>query len=299
MARVVALAAVLILVLVGCGDGAHSTHGPSRADRSQTGPFQTGPSASVLSQVAPSPDPRSVDAMGALGPMPSVAPGAKCLTSRERDGVVRFRSDNGASLAGVLLGDLHARAGVVLGHSNNTDLCDWVPYARVLAGLGYVALSIDLNGYGASQASAGVPVDPRYDEDLAAAVRLLRDRGIGSVFLMGEVVGGTAAVKAATRINPPVAGVIDVSSPADTLRMDAVAAARVLKVPLLCIASDIDEFLADTRRIAEAAAGAPEHQLLIVSDSTSGETNLFDPAVEPKATEVRAAVESFLRRHTA
>jgi dienelactone hydrolase len=230
-----------------------------------------------------------------LGPMPSATPGGKCLTERERAGVIRFRSDNGASLAGVLLG--HGPAGVVLAHSNNTDLCDWVPYARVLAGLGYVALPIDLNGYGASQTSAGVPVDPRYDEDLSAAVKLLRGRGVGAVFLMGEVIGGTAAVKAATSITPPVAGVIVVSSPADTLRMDAVAAARVLKVPLLCIASDIDEFLADTRLIAEAATGAPEHQLLIVADSTSGSTNLFDPAVERKAPEVRAAVESFLRRH--
>jgi hypothetical protein len=35
----------------------------------------------------------------------------------------------------------------------------------------------------------------------------------------------------------------------------------------------------------------------VVTDSTSGETNLFDPAVERKAPEVRAAVESFLRRH--
>ncbi len=128
-------------------------------------------------------------------------------------------------------------------------------------------------------------------------MRLLRGRGVGAVFLMGEVIGGTAAVKAATAITPPVAGVVDVSSPADTLRMDAVAAARVLRVPLLCIASDIDEFVADVRRIAEAAAGAPEHQLLIVADTTSGETNLFDPAIEPKAVEVRAAVESFLRRH--
>jgi pimeloyl-ACP methyl ester carboxylesterase len=261
------VAAVVLVALAGCGGSAPPVDGPS------------------------------ADAMGALGPMPSATPGGRCLTPPERAGVVRFRSDNGASLAGALLGDAGARAGVVLAHSNNTDLCDWVPYARVLAGLGYLALSIDLNGYGASQASAGVPVDPRYDEDLSAAVRLLRDRGVGSVFLMGEVIGGTAAVKAATRITPPVAGVVVVSSPADTLRMDAVAAARMLKVPLLCIASDIDEFLADTRRIADAAGVAPEHHLLIVSDSTSGETNLFDPAIEPKATEVRATVESFLRRH--
>src|SRR6266540_903482 len=276
--RVCRLAAALVFLLGGCASGPAPSHDGASASRG----------------ASPS---RGGDAMGALGPTPSATPGSRCLTAPERAGVVRFRSDNGASLAGVLLGVVPGRAGVVLAHSNNTDLCDWVPYARVLAGLGYVALSIDLNGYGASQASAGVPVDPRYDEDLSAAVRLLRGRGVGAVFLMGEVIGGTAAVKAATAITPPVAGVVDVSSPADTLRMDAVAAARVLRVPLLCIASDIDEFVADVRRIAEAAAGAPEHQLLIVADTTSGETNLFDPAIEPKAVEVRAAVESFLRRH--
>src|SRR4051812_26855517 len=76
------------------------------------------------------------------GPIPSAMPGGKCLTGPERAGLVRLRSDNGASLAGVLLGG--GRTGVVLAHSNNTDLCDWVPYARVLAGLGYLAFSIDL-----------------------------------------------------------------------------------------------------------------------------------------------------------
>ena len=263
----------------------------------------------LLSACAPAP-------VADLGPVPSASPGSRCLSAAERAGIVRFVSDNGASLAGVVLGagrqvgvvrftsdNGASLAGVVLGngpvgvvmaHSNNTDLCDWVPYGRVLAGSGYTALSIDLNGYGASQASAGVPVDPRYDQDLSAAVRLLRGRGAGTVFLLGEVIGGTAAVKAAAVIVPPVAGVVAVSSVADTLRMDAVAAARVLKVPLLCIASDIDEFLDDTRRIASAA---PDAELLVATGSTSGETNLFDPSVEPKAVEVRAAVSAFLHRH--
>ncbi len=234
------------------------------------------------------------DAMGELGPVPSATPGAGCLTGPERAGVVRFRSDNGALLAGALLG--RGRTGVVFAHGNNTDLCDWMGYARVLAGQGYTALSIDLNGYGASQASAGVPVDPRFDEDLSAAVRLLRGRGVTSVFLIGEVTGGTAAVKAAAEIAPPVAGVVDVSSPARTLRMDAVAAARTLTVPLLCIAAEVDEFLDGTRAIAAAAAG-PDHQLFIVTGTTGAETMLFDPTLEAKATEVRARVAAFLRRH--
>jgi dienelactone hydrolase len=210
---------------------------------------------------------------------------------------VRFRSDNGALLAGARLGT--GPTGVVLAHSNNTDLCDWIPYARVLAGAGYTALSLDLNGYGAAQASAGVPVDPRYDQDLSAAVRFLRGHGVTAVFLLGEVIGGTAAVKAATEITPPVSGVIAVSSMADTLRMDAVAAARRLRVPILCVASGNDEFLDGTRAIAAAATGAPYHRLLVVAGASGGETLLFDPSVEPAATQVRAEVAAFLRRFAA
>jgi pimeloyl-ACP methyl ester carboxylesterase len=232
---------------------------------------------------------------GTMGPVPSATPGAKCLNPNERAAVIRFRSGNGALIAGVVLGTGHV--GVVFAHGNTVDLCDWMPYARVLAGQAYTVLSIDLNGYGASQASAGVPVDPRYDQDLSAAVALLRSRGVPVVFLIGEVVGGTAAVTAATEITPPVAGVVAVSSQAQTSDMDGVAAAHSLKVPLLCIASDIDEFLADTRRIAEAATSAPEHRLLVVTGSSSGETSLFDPGLEPKASEVRAQVAAFLHRY--
>jgi pimeloyl-ACP methyl ester carboxylesterase len=255
-----------------------------------------GPPQHVAGTRSPAGD-ATVDAMGQLGPLPSATPGAACLTAWERAGVVRFRSGNGASIAGVVLGT--GRVGVVMAHSNNTNLCDWIPYARVLAGQGYRVLSIDLNGYGASQTSAGVPVDPRYDEDLVAAVGLLRRAGTASVFLIGEVIGGTAAVKAAVAITPPVAGVIDVSSPSQTLNMDGVEAARRLRVPLLCIASDIDEFLDGTRAIAQAATGAPEHELLVVAGASAGETMLFDPSLEPGAVQVRARVAAFLTRHSA
>jgi hypothetical protein len=42
--------------------------------------------------------------MTAMGPLPSATPGATCLTPQERAIVVRFRSDNGASIAGAVLG---------------------------------------------------------------------------------------------------------------------------------------------------------------------------------------------------
>jgi pimeloyl-ACP methyl ester carboxylesterase len=266
--RLIALATAMTFMLVGCGGAAQRDVG-SR--------------------------PSLGDAMGEMGPLPSATPGATCLTTQERAGVIRFRSDNGASIAGVVLGA--GRVGVVFAHSNNTDMCDWLPYGRVLASQGYTALAIDLNGYHASQASAGVPVDPKYDEDLSASVKVLRTHGVTAVFLIGEGIGGTAAVKAATEITPSVAGVIEVSGPAETLGMDAVAAARGLKVPLLCIASDIDEFLAGTRQIADAGVGAPEHQLLIVTGVSGSGTMLLDTSLEPEATHVRAQVASFLHRH--
>ena len=250
--------------------------------------------ATVLLAGCGAPPPSTVDNKPTLGPVPSATPGATCLTTQERTGVVRFRSGNGALLAGVVFGT--GRVAVVFAHSNNTDLCDWAPYARVLAGQGYTTLSIDLNGYGASQTSAGVPVDPRYDEDYSAAVSLLRGRGHPVVFLVGEVIAGIAAVKAATEISPPVAGVVDVSSPAEALSIDGVAAARRLTVPLLCIAAGTDEFLAGTRQVAEAATGAPEHDLVVVT-STGSETMLFDPTLEPRAGDVRARVAAFLQRY--
>jgi dienelactone hydrolase len=230
-----------------------------------------------------------------LDPVPSVTPGAACLTPAERSGVVRFTSDNGASIAGVVLGT--GRTGVVLAHSNNSDMCDWVPYGRVLAAAGYTALSVDLNGFAASQASAGLPADARYDADLSGAVKLLRGRGVHAVFLMGESIGGTAAVKAAADVTPPVAGVIDISSPAELSGVDALAAAPRLTVPLLCIASEHDEFGGDVRKVANAATRAPEHRLEIVAGSGSQGPSLLDPTVEPKAAQVRELVESFLRGH--
>jgi dienelactone hydrolase len=224
--------------------------------------------------------------------MPTIAPGAACLTAAERAHTVRFASGNGASLAGVLLGS--GRVGLVFAHQTDADMCEWVPYARLLAAKGYTALAIDMNGFGASQSSAGVPAQPRFDQDLLAAAALLRRQGVTSVVLVGASLGGLASVVAASEAQPPVTAVVDVSGPEQMSGLDDVAAARRLTVPALFLVGERDEFVADVRAVAAAAPKTPTHRLVVIPGTASHGVALLDPAQEPQAGAARAAVESFL-----
>jgi pimeloyl-ACP methyl ester carboxylesterase len=261
-----------------------------------TGPSSPAPTSGAGSTQAPqSSAAPSRSALGPPGAMPTVAAGAACLAPPEQSGVVRFTSGNGASIAGVLLGT--GDVGLVLAHQTSSDLCEWMPYARVLSGHGYRTLAIDLNGFGASQPSAGVPSDPRYDQDILAAAEQLHRRGVARVILVGASVGGLAAVVAASEAQPPVAAVVDISGPADLAGMDAVAAAGRLTVPLLCLVGGTDAIAAEVGAVNAAATHAPDHPLVVIPGTASHGVALLDPAYEPKAAQARTAVEGFLQAH--
>jgi alpha-beta hydrolase superfamily lysophospholipase len=99
---------------------------------------------------------------------------------------------------------------------------------------------------------------------------------------------------AASRIAPPVAAVVNVSSPTDLSGLDGVAAASRLTVPLLSIAGASDEYVSNVRAVSAAAVRAPVNQLLIVPGSGADGVNLLDPSSEPTAARTRAAIEAFL-----
>src|SRR5205814_568913 len=100
-----------------------------------------------------------------------------------------------------------------------------------LATLGYTTIAFDLRGFGLSQRRTGEALF-RYDLDIAAAARLARSLGATKVILVGASIGANAVVVAAASVKPPVAGVVSLSAPA-TFRLDAVSAAKNLKVPVL------------------------------------------------------------------
>jgi alpha-beta hydrolase superfamily lysophospholipase len=200
-------------------------------------------------------------------------------------------------------GDLHLRAAdgtrllahrfgtgktaVVLAHQSDGTLCQWVPYAKRLAGRGYTAIVFDFRGAGGSQA---VPwtATRRLGGDVAAAARAARAGGATKVFLVGASLGGSAVISAGANVRPLVAGVVSVSGSADLA--DALVAAKRLRVPALYLAAKGDlDFAPDVGRLATATRSP--HEAVVLPG--------YEHGVQLVAASARARtlIETFLRSH--
>jgi pimeloyl-ACP methyl ester carboxylesterase len=217
--------------------------------------------------------------------------GQACLTKGERAGTLRFHSGSGVEIGGVLLGQ--GRGGVVLAHESPGDLCQWMFYARVLERRGFAVLPIDLNGFGSSPPAPGSPVRPHWDRDVAAAAGVLRARGVRRVVLVGASLGGTSVMAAAAEIQPRVAGLVDLSGPAESSGLDAVAAAGRLRVPALYEVAEDDAYLAEVRRVYRATP--PRLRKLIVVPGAGHGVGLLRADQQPHAAQDSAAIIAFIR----
>jgi predicted alpha/beta-hydrolase family hydrolase len=248
----------------------------------------SGSAGPTVSAVEPSPSglPR-VSSRASILP-PSI--GASCTEEIEGASLIRFPSDNGVSLGGAIIGT--GSIGVVLVHGSLATLCEWLPFANVLARQGRQVLAFDLNGFGSSPPSAGSPGDPRYDQDIAGAVRAIRERGARRVVVVGEGFGGSAAIVAAAAISPRVDGVVDVSGPALLSGADAATAAPALTMPVLFISSTKD---GDDDGLEQVVAGTGRdlRQTEDVAGNRHG-ISLLDPELEPEARRLRASIEAFI-----
>jgi pimeloyl-ACP methyl ester carboxylesterase len=210
----------------------------------------------------------------------SAAYGKPCLRAGERAAAFRFRVGQGFDTVGVVLGD--GDSGLVFGHQLGADLCEWLETARAYARLGYRALVLDFHDR------------DQADADVAAAVAELRRRGVARVVLVGASMGGTAALVAAARIRPPVAGVVSVSGAADFGDMDARTSMARLRVPALFMAAREDRpFPAAARGLYQAAATS-DKRLLVVAGRAHGAAMLH---VGEDAAKARAALKTFVAAH--
>ena len=197
----------------------------------------------------------AVGAAACAGGAPAAKPKRRpvhpeCVRPRDHAKALRFRAADGVRIVGVEFGK--GSKAVVLAHQIRSNLCEWVPFARLLAARGFRALAIDLRGYGLS--GNGGRLTPA--ADVAAAARVERARGARTVLLMGASMGGTAALAAARTITPAPAGVVALSSPAQFGDMDATAAVAAAQVPLLLLAArdDDPEIVAAQQAIYDASA---------------------------------------------
>lgn len=181
---------------------------------------------------------------------------------------------------------------VVLVHQSGADLCQWAPYAKRLAGLGYRAFALDLRGNGRSQYRP-LPAGLRFTADIAATVKEARREGATSVFVVGASLGANAAVVAAANIRPLIDGVVSLSAPG-TFRLDAVTAAKHLQVPVLYVAAEVDEggiYATDAKTMFEATQ-TTDKSIAVVPGGMHGVALVAGPG------KVRTLLEGFLRSHS-
>jgi len=204
---------------------------------------------------------------------------------------LRFRAADGTRLVGHRFG--HGTTAVVLAHQANGNLCQWLPYARRLAGLGYTAIAFDFRGYGRSQYRS-YPAGLRYSGDVSAAVKLARRLGARHVVLVGASFGATTVIVAAANTRPLVDGVVSLSGPATFSRLDAVAAAKHLEAPALYVAGTLDEggiYRQDAETLYDATA-ARDKTIELVPSSEHGVQLVGHPG------KARELVEGFIRLHS-
>jgi pimeloyl-ACP methyl ester carboxylesterase len=257
------LAAVLVTV-AGCGGDAHP------APRERATPTTTAASAS--------------------------AAGRGCAEAGFREHAIRFRTSDGLTLSGAVVGS--GPVGAVLIHEYPRDSCGWWPYARYLSRHGVRALVFDLRCFGASPCPRG---RGHATADVAAAVAELRRRGARRVALVGASMGGAIAVVAAAQLHP--AAVVDLSGERDTTGLtpgidaDAGAAAQGVTAPALFVVARGDRYVSvgDMRAVARRARSATKRVIVLPTAAGHGWDLLFGTTTE--WSPLAATIAEFIRRH--
>jgi len=169
---------------------------------------------------------------------------------------VLITADDGTVLRGKLYGK--GAIGIVLGHEAGKNQGQWSDFASSLSLRGFTVVTVDFRGHGTSPGPKELGIA---DSDTSAALRFLRvSVDVQRSFLMGAGLGGTAAVKVASR--ETVVGVITLSAPASASGVSAIADAPRVVAPLLYLAAEGDERAADDAR------------------------NLFERSTDPKTIEL-------------
>ncbi len=215
---VVSCAAAALPLLVACGGG-------------DAKPAGTTPPAAKASQTA-----------GVTTPLPTTKTGEAVTATpagpaRVADEPVAFATEDGVTLRGHLYsvpGPI--RKVVVFSHMFPNDQRAWTAFAQEAAAGGSAALTYDFRGYGES---GGARDASKTEQDLSAALRFIKSRDYTQVYLVGASMGGTAALKVASKQD--VAGVIAVSAPDSFMGVDVRRDVANIRAPKLFVASKGDD----------------------------------------------------------
>jgi pimeloyl-ACP methyl ester carboxylesterase len=225
-------------------------------------------------------------ALALAAPKPSLPAAERtCFKKTDRYTVVRFKTADGQTLRGAVLGS--GGKWVVLGHQWRSSLCEWVPFARVLAKNGFHVLAFDLRNNLFSPNSRDV-VSSHVDVDMAAAASYARSRGAARVGILGASMSATGALASGADVD----AIVSLSPPREFGPANALAAAPSITAPTLIVAAENDgEIGNDAKAVYDAIPATTDKRLELVTGSAHGVVLVTGIS----GARVRALVIAFLR----
>lgn len=169
-----------------------------------------------------------------------------------------FPTQDGTLLRGRIYGS--GTSAIVLVHDYGSSQKVWEKLAVTLADRGFMVLTFDLRGHGDDPAGKkDVGATPN---DTAVAVRRVRsEMAREHIFVIGEGVGGTAALKVAAQ--EELEGIVTLSSVSHYRGLDASTDIFRIKAPKLFIASRGDSDGTTAIQEFEANSREPKQALLV------------------------------------
>lgn len=196
---------------------------------------------------------------------------------------VKFVTKDGVQLAGTLYGSGHTA--LILSNQTDTTQRDWAPFAKLLASKGYLTLTYDFRGQGASQGSFDTD---KLVTDAEAAMALVRKSGAQHIVLIGASIGGAVTARAASV--DPVNAVVILSAPAAWPDLEADDnVIQHLGAPAFFLNSEGDTYAAATQHMYDVAA--QPKQLKLYQGFDHGVELVYDAQFGP---EVRQLIFTFL-----
>jgi alpha-beta hydrolase superfamily lysophospholipase len=131
---------------------------------------------------------------------------AATATAIPEPGTFYFTSDDNVTLSGKIVGA--GTTAIIFSSMDGDSKVDWVDLGPLLASRGYMTVSYDYRGLGASQ---GHYDRSKIDHDLNAEIQAAQQHGATKYILMGASLGGLVTLKVAAATHPTA--VVALSAP--------------------------------------------------------------------------------------
>jgi alpha/beta superfamily hydrolase len=206
---------------------------------------------------------------------PQVTATAKATATPE-PGTFYFTTDDGVTLSGAIVGT--GTTAIILSSMDMQSKALWVDVAPLLAARGYLTLSYDYRGVGASQGSYD---HSKLERDLKAAIQVAQQHGATKYVLMGASLGGLVTLKVAAATHPTAIVALSAPQAADNLEVSADELHAITAPKFLAAAQRDNSFVNSMQAIYNLTPQPKE--LHIYSGNDHGTQLLDDPGVKDQS----------------